>query len=263
MKCNSGFAKRCFIYIICILGYIIPYAQSSFTKLIWQDEFNIPGKPDTSRWGYDTGNGCPAVCGWGNNELQYYTDRTENAIVEDGILKIKAKRENYNGAAFTSARLLSKGKFSVKYGRIEARVRVPEGVGTWPAFWMLGANIDKVGWPNCGEIDIMEHRGYELNKIFGTLHYPAHHGENANGKTLVVENAAKEFHVYTAEWTEEHISISVDGKLIHKVQNKKDIPFNHEFFILLNMAIGGGFAGPVDPAFSHATFEIDYVRVYQ
>lgn len=140
--------------------------------LIWSDEFDTPGAPDPSKWGYDIGDGCPANCGWGNSELQYYTNRPDNSIVSGSILKIIAKAENYNGKAYTSARLLSKNKFSFKYGKVEVRAKLPAGVGTWPAIWTLGNNINTVGWPACGEMDIMEHRGSELNKIFGTLHYP-------------------------------------------------------------------------------------------
>lgn len=238
-------------------------AQPQYTKLVWSDEFNTPGLPDASKWAYDTGSGCPQRCGWGNNELQYYTARAENAVVEGGTLRIHAKKEAFQSAAYTSARIKSKGKFDFKYGKIEVRAKLPEGIGTWPAIWMLGSNIDKTGWPACGEIDVMEHRGYELNKIFGTLHYPGRSGDNANGHYLMVNDVTKSFHLYAAEWTEKSIRIYADGKLVHEVANHKDIPFNHDFFIILNVAIGGNFAGPVDPAFQHSTMEVDYVRVYQ
>ncbi len=247
------------LFAICVQGC----AQTGFSKLVWQDEFDKPGKPDPSRWGYDTAHGCPNNCGWGNNELQYYTTRTDNSIVEGGVLKVKAQRENYNGASFTSARLLSKGKFAFTYGKVEIRAKIPQGVGTWPAVWMLGNNVEKVGWPKCGEIDIVEHRGYELNKIFGTFHYPGRSGDKADGKTLVIQNATSDFHIYSTEWTKEAINIFVDGKMIHSLKNGAGVPFNHEFFLLINMAIGGGFAGPVDPAFNAATLEVDYIRVYQ
>ena len=137
------------------------------TAPFWADEFNTDGAPDATKWGYDIGTGAG---GWGNNELQYYTNRPENVIVQGGVLKIKAIRENYLGSSYTSARILTKGKFAFTYGRVEVRAKVPEGVGTWPAAWMLGNNISTVGWPNCGEIDILEHKGSELNKIYGTLH---------------------------------------------------------------------------------------------
>ena len=228
--------------------------------LVWADEFNTNGAPDASKWGYDIGTGSN---GWGNNELQYYTNRPENVIVKDGMLKIMAKKENYQGSTFTSARLLTKGKFDFKYGKVEVRAKVPAGVGTWPAAWMLGSNIDAVGWPECGEIDIMEHLGRDLNKIYGTLHYPGHSGGNANGNTRMITNATTEFHVYKLDWSATNISIYVDDQLVHSVPNSLSIPFNQNFFIITNLAIGGNFGGAVDPALTEATLEVDYIRVYQ
>lgn len=227
--------------------------------LVWSDEFNTPGAPDAGKWGFDIGTGSN---GWGNNELQYYTNRSENVSVSNGTLKITARRESFSGSAFTSARLLTKNKFSTKYGKIEARIKLPAGVGTWPAFWMLGNNIDAVGWPACGEIDIMEHKGSDEGRIYGTLHYPGRSGGNANGLTTNVPNVTTEFHVYTVEWNASTIKISVDGREFFSFANSNTVPFNHEFFILLNVAMGGGFGGPVDPAFTSATMEVDYVRVY-
>lgn len=227
--------------------------------LLWSDEFNTNGAPDPSKWGYDLGVGSG---GWGNNELQYYTSRPENAVVQGGVLQIKAIREAFSGSPFTSARLLSKNKFSVKYGRVDVSAKLPAGIGTWPAIWMLGNNISTVGWPACGEIDIMEHRGSELNKIFGTLHYPGRFGGNADGNTRMIANATTAFHKYSLEWTASTIRISVDDDLIHAVPNSAAIPFNQEFFFILNVAMGGNFAGAVDPAFTGATMEIDYIRVY-
>lgn len=232
-------------------------------SLIWSDEFNIAGSPDPAKWGYDIGDGCPNICGWGNNELQYYTNRTDNVIVSNGTLKIIAKAENYNGKAYTSARLLSKDKFSFKYGKVEARAKLPAGIGTWPAIWTLGNNINTAGWPACGEMDIMEHVGRELNKIYGTLHYPGRSGGNADGNTKMISNATTAFHIYTLEWTSALIKISVDGELIHSVVNSNNLPFNQNFFLLLNIAMGGNFGGPVESGFSSAAMEIDYIRVYQ
>jgi beta-glucanase (GH16 family) len=239
-------------------------AQKGFTKLIWSDEFNTEGLPDSSKWGYDIGTGCPNNCGWGNNELEYYTvARSENARVTKGKLVIEARKESFEGADYTSARLVSKNKFAFKYGRVETSAKLPAGIGTWPAIWMLGANIDSVDWPSCGEIDIMEHRGRELDKIFGTLHYPGRSGDNANGNTIMIKNATTEFHKYAMEWTEKNLKFFVDGKLFHEVVNSESIPFNHTFSLILNLAIGGNFAGPVDPAFKGAAMEIEYIRVYQ
>lgn len=229
-------------------------------SLLWSDEFDTPGAPDPAKWGYDIGNGSG---GWGNNELQYYTNRTDNAIISGGTLKIIAKRESFSGSAFTSARLLTKDKFSFKYGKVEARAKLPVGVGTWPAIWMLGNNINTTGWPACGEIDIMEHLGRDLNKIYATLHYPGRSGGNADGNSKIISNATTAFHIYTLEWTSSLIKISVDGDLIHSVANSSSIPFNQNFFLIMNIAMGGNFGGPVDPAFTNASMEIDYVRVYQ
>jgi hypothetical protein len=228
--------------------------------LVWSDEFDVDGAPNSSKWGYEIGTGSG---GWGNNELQYYTSRPENAVVVGGILKIIAKKETYMGSAYTSARLLSKNKYSFKYGRIEVRAKFPTGVGTWPAAWMLGDNISTVGWPACGETDIVEHLGRDLNKIYGTLHYPGRSGGNADGNTIIIPDATTAFHTYSVDWSATAIKIYVDSQLYHTVVNSAALPFNQNFFILLNMAMGGNFGGAIDPAFTNATFEIDYVRVYQ
>lgn len=234
--------------------------SATTASLVWSDEFNIDGTPDASKWGYDIGNGSG---GWGNSELEYYTSRPENVIVQGGVLKIKAIKENYNGSQYTSARMLSKNKFVLTYGRVEVKAKLPAGVGTWPAIWMLGSDFETNSWPNCGEIDIMEHRGSELNKIFGTLHYPGHSGGSANGSTKIITNATTEFHIYKLDWTAASINIYVDDQLYHSVPNSPAIPFNHSFFFILNVAMGGNFAGSVDPLFSNSTMEIDYIRVYK
>jgi beta-glucanase (GH16 family) len=226
--------------------------------LIWSDEFNANGAPDPSKWGYDIGAG-----GWGNNELEYYTNRLENAVVSGGVLKINAIRENFSGSNFTSARLVSKDKFSFKYGKVEVSAKLPAGVGTWPAIWMLGTDISTVSWPACGEIDIMEHVGKDLNKIYATLHYPGRSGGSADGNTKIISNATTEFHKYSLDWSPTAIKIYVDDQLIHTVPNSAAIPFNHDFFFILNVAMGGNFAGLVDAAFTNASMEIDYIRVYQ
>lgn len=227
--------------------------------LIWSDDFDSPGAPNSSKWGYDTGAG-----GWGNNELQYYTSRPDNSIVTaDGTLKITLKKESYQGSAYTSARLLTKGKFSFKYGRVVVRAKLPAGGGTWPAVWMLGDNISTVSWPACGEIDIMEHKGNQLNKIYSTMHYTGHSGGGGVGGTVMISNATTEFHVYKCEWNAESIKFYVDGNLFYTFANNGSLPFNQKFFLILNIAMGGNFGGTVDPAFSSASMEIDYVRVYQ
>lgn len=227
-------------------------------SLVWSDEFNANGAPDPAKWGYDLGGG-----GWGNGELQYYTSRAENAVVQNGVLRINLIKENFSGSNYTSARLLSRGKFSFKYGTVEARAKLPAGGGTWPAIWMLGNNISTVSWPACGEIDIMEHVGNSLNRIHGTLHYPGRSGGNADGNSKLISNATTEFHLYKLEWTAAAIKIYVDNEIIHTVVNSNALPFNQEFFFILNVAMGGSFGGAVDPAVTNAAMEIDYVRVFQ
>ncbi len=229
-------------------------------SLIWGDEFNTPGQPDPAKWGYDIGTGSG---GWGNNELQYYTNRVENVTVSGGTLKIIAKKETYSGSAYTSARMLTKDKFSFKYGKVEFSAKLPTGAGTWPAIWSLGNNFTTVGWPACGEIDFMEHVGAQQNKIFGTLHHPGHSGGNADGGTVVISNASTAFHKYTVEWTATTIKFSVDDVPFYTFPNTASLPFNQNFFMIMNVALGGNFGGPVDPAFVNSTMEVDYIRVYQ
>lgn len=228
--------------------------------LIFSDEFNVNGMPDATKWGYDIGTGSG---GWGNNELEYYTNRSQNAFVQNGVLKITAIKENYSGSAYTSARLLSKDKFSFKYGKVEVSAKLPAGVGTWPAIWMLGNNINTVSWPACGEIDIMEHLGRDLNKIYGTLHYPGRSGGNADGATTMISNATTAFHKYTLDWSATEIKFYVDDVVFKTFANNASVPFNQNFFMILNLAMGGNFGGAVDPSFTNASMEIDYIRVYQ
>lgn len=256
LKCKNYQSSTIVLFILLLLQQSA-FAQTKYHKLIWADEFNHNGAPDGSKWNYELGAG-----GWGNNELEYYTSRPQNVMVKDGVLKITALKENYKGSDYTSARILTKGKFSFKYGRVEVRAKLPSGVGTWPAIWMLGSNVDSAHWPACGEIDIMEHLGRDMHTIYGTLHYPEHYGDHANGKTTPIKDATQ-FHIYGLEWSPSVIKISVDGKVYQTVPNSPDIPFNHNFFIILNEAMGGNFGGPVDPKVTKATMEIDYVRVYQ
>jgi len=229
-------------------------------NLIWSDEFDIPGSPDATKWGFNIGTGAG---GWGNNELEYYTSRTDNAVVSNGTLKIIAKKEAYSGSAYTSARLLSKELFSFKYGKIEVSAKLPSGLGTWPAIWMLGNNISTVNWPACGEIDIMEHRASELNKIYGTFHYPTQVNPYGDGATISIPTATTNFHRYSAIWSPASIQLLVDDVVFYTLPNSAGLPFNQNFFVILNLAMGGNFAGSIDPNFTSATLEIDYIRVYQ
>lgn len=223
--------------------------------LVWSDEFDTNGAPDAANWTYDLGAG-----GWGNQEVQTYTNNAENVVVQDGYLKITAKAD---GNGYTSARLKSQGLQAFTYGKVEIRAKLPEVQGTWPALWMLGSNFTEIGWPYCGEIDIMEQTGWDKNTILGTCHW---HDGNANasyGETIAVPDSTTEFHVYSLEWTAESLKISVDGTPYYTLANNADLPFNADFFFIMNVAMGGTLGGTIDPAFSEAVMEVDYIRVYQ
>lgn len=231
---------------------------TDYTNLVWSDEFNIDGAPDSSKWGYDLGAG-----GWGNGEAQYYTNSSNNVIVQGGNLKITAKAENFSGSNYTSARLKSENKFEFTYGKVEVRAKLPSGGGTWPAIWMLGQNYATNTWPACGEIDIMEHKGNVPDKIYGTLHYPGSSGGNGNGNTIDISGASSQFHVYKAVWSPNSVRLYVDNVLFHTVINNGSLPFNADFFLILNVAMGGTFGGSISPTFTQSSMEVDYVRVYQ
>ena len=218
--------------------------------MAWSDEFNGPtgSVVDSTKWSFDVGGN-----GWGNNELETYTSRTANAHLQDGSLVINAIKETFTGPDkisrnYTSARLVTKNKFSQAYGRFEARIRIPYGQGIWPAFWMLGDNIDTVHWPNCGEIDIMENIGREPSMVHGTFHGPGYSGGSGVSAAYRLANSQKfsdSFHEFAVEWEPNVIRFYVDGSL-YKTRTPADLPagaqwvFDHPFFIILNVAVGGG-----------------------
>lgn len=230
---------------------------SIFDTLIWEDNFEVDGAPDPANWTYDLGTGSS---GWGNNEAQSYTDSPNNIIIEDGILKITARTEN---GGYSSARIKTEGLFGFTYGRVEVRAKLPTGGGTWPAIWMLGQNYKTNPWPESGEIDIMEHVGNSQNTVFSSLHMPGNFGGNAITKSIVESTVSSEFHNYSVEWSPTLIKFMIDDKVYHTFDNSSDTPFNADFFIILNMAMGGNFGGGIDPDFTESTFEIDYVKVFQ
>jgi Glycosyl hydrolases family 16 len=234
--------------------------QQPERKLIWSEEFDKDGAPNTAVWGYDLGNGDN---GWGNAEKQYYTNRPDNVVVKDGILTITAKKETLNGFGYTSARLQTANKFAFTYGRVEIRAKLPTGGGTWPALWMLGSNFATAGWPACGEIDMMEAKGNEPNKIHGTLHYPGRSGGNADTGSTTISNASTEFHIYSVDWSATSIKMYIDGNLFQTFPNNSTLPFNKDFFLILNVAMGGTFGGTIDPGFVSSSMDVDYIRVYQ
>lgn len=232
-------------------------------ELVWHDEFD-GDTIDRSNWTFDIGAG-----GWGNGEAQYYTDRPENAYTEDGMLVIEARQERFEESYYTSARLKSEGLQEFQYGRMEARLRVPAGRGLWPAFWMLGSNFRTVGWPDSGEIDIMEYIGREPDLIFGTIYGPGYSGALGLSKWNRQEfNIADDFHTYAIEWDENQITWFFDGEAYNTYTREdvgtRDWPFDQPFFFILNLALGGQLPGPIglDTEFP-ARYLVDYVRVYQ
>ncbi|OUW37995.1 MAG: hypothetical protein CBD44_02240 [Flavobacteriaceae bacterium TMED184] len=243
--------------------------------LIWSDEFDYEGSPDIDKWHHQTI--APNNGSWWNGELQHYTDRIENSSVNNGTLKIKAKKEQYefddSSKSYTSARLNS--KFSFRYGRIDVRAKLPKGAGTWPAIWTLGANINEignyfgdqfgnVGWPACGEIDIMEQNGWNKNNVIGHLHWADNSGEYKNqGGTKSIENSYDEFHTYSLVWDSSKISILLDDNTFFSMPNTSNNPYDNDHYLLLNIAVGGNLGGDVPSNFSEEIMEIDYVRIYQ
>ncbi|TPV33387.1 glycoside hydrolase family 16 protein [Paucihalobacter ruber] len=243
---------------------------TTFNNLVAEDNFDVDGAPDPNIWSFEIGDGtAQGIPGWGNNELQFYTDRTENVKVENGFLLITAKQELFNGAGYTSARLITKGKLETQYGRVEARMRLPFGQGMWPAFWMLGDDNNGTEiWPNIGEIDIMENRGQEPTKIIGSVHGPGYSGGNAVSKEYNLENDRFDtnFHVFGIEWGPNYINYYVDDVLYNQI-TPKDVPgewvFDRPFYIIINLAVGGSFVGsPNNQTVFPQTMLVDYVRIY-
>jgi len=236
-------------------------------QLVWSDEFDGAAgeSPDSAKWEFDIGVG-PNNDGWGNSELEYYTNRPVNASIDsNGNLAITARRELYAGSAFTSARIKTKGLFEQTYGRFEARLKMPWG----PGIWLLGGNVDNVGWPQCGEIDIMELRGQKPNMINGTVHGPGYSGGGGITKTFAFENDRfdVDFHVFAIEWGTDYIDFYVDNTLYQRITPDNvtgNWVFNHPFFIILNVAVGGNYVGfPSSQTPFPQTMYVDYVKVYK
>jgi beta-glucanase (GH16 family) len=250
-----------------------PLQQFGWT-LVWSDEFSGPygSSPDSKKWTYDIGGN-----GWGNHELEYYTKRPENVHVEEGNLVINARKESFTGADgvtrdYTSARLKTIGLFVQSYGRFEARIKIPEGQGMWPAFWLLGQDIPSVGWPKCGEIDIMENIGKEPATVHGSLHGPSSTGATSDMTSIFSlpagQNFADDFHLYAVEWEPDVVRFYVDANL-YATFRSSDWPaggkwvFDHPFFIILNLAVGGDWPGSPDASTKFPqSMLVDFVRVY-
>ncbi|MEO1030054.1 glycoside hydrolase family 16 protein [Winogradskyella sp.] len=257
---------------------------ANFNTITMQDEFDVDGAPDPTVWGYEIGDGtAQGIPGWGNNELQYYTDRPENVVVENGMLKITAIQEDFEGSSYTSARILTQGLFEQQYGRFEARIKLPWGKGLWPAFWLLGNDCAENPWPNCGEIDIMEYLGDDPTVVFGSVHGPGYNGGDSVSKEYRLPDARfdDEFHVFGVEWSPNRINYYVDDVLYQSItpetiadeaaesiddsllDNAGEWVFNRPFYIIINIAVGGNLPGSpnADTVFPQ-TMYVDYVRAY-
>ncbi len=238
-------------------------------ELVWSDEFDYEGAPNPEKWSYDVGGN-----GWGNNERQYYTVG-ENVIVDGEKMVIEARKEDFGGSEYTSTRIITKNKGDWLYGKFEISAKLPAGKGTWPAIWMLPTDKEYGSWPQSGEIDIMEHVGYDMNKIHTTVHTKAynHTAGTQKGKGVKIENVSTEFHKYGMEWLPDKILFYIDDVLVnqfvptdYKDENSyKEWPFDGRFHLLINIALGGDWGGAngFDESIYPVTMEIDYVRVYQ
>lgn len=249
-------------------GFDAPTSYPGYS-LAWSDEFSGPSL-NSSFWSYDVGDGCPNLCGWGNNELQYYTSSADNLFFQDGKMIIEAKKQSFSGKNYTSARIKTAGKKTVKFGRIDFRAKLPKGKGIWPAFWMLPQNSVYGGWPRSGELDIMEMVGHEPNKVHGTLHFGPGPGsvQITRSYTLPAGNFADAFHVFSIEWEPDVIRWYVDGNLFSTAEKaafgNNNYPFNEDFYFLINLAVGGNWPGNPDATTQFPQWLIvDYVRVYQ
>ena len=242
-------------------------AKPSIWRITWYDEFDgANGQvPDLSRWSFDTGGE------WGQNELQYYTNRSINAHVENGLLLITAQREDFLGNEYTSARLTTQSIFEQKYGRFEARIKLPSGRGLWPAFWLLGNNIDQVHWPYCGEIDVMEYLGHEPSVVYGSVHSPNPFDIRVHTTSFSLyrgQSFSDDFHLFAVEWQPAEIRFFVDGAQYVSFTPQQLMPgetwvYDHPFFIILNMAVGGAWPGNPDPSTVFPqSMVVDYIRVY-
>ena len=256
--------KKISLLLLCALALYTAQAQK---KLVWSDEFNYSGLPDSSKWSYDVGGH-----GWGNNELQFYTKaQTKNARVAGGYLVVEVHKEAKETRDYTSARLVSKNKGDWKYGRIEVRAKLPQGRGVWPAIWMLPTEWKYGGWPRSGEIDIMEFVGYQPDSVHGTVHTKAfnHTMGTQKGKGLKFDDLSKAFHVYAIEWSKDKIDFFVDDQHYLTFSNTgkgvDEWPFDQPFHLILNVAVGGGWGGKmgIDPSVYPQQMQVDYVRVYQ
>jgi beta-glucanase (GH16 family) len=258
---------------VLLIVALVWFSTTCFARqdtLLWSDEFDGTGLPNPANWNCESGNN-----GFGNNEIQNYTNNTRNIRQENGVLVIEARK---SGSSWTSARVTTNNKYEFAYGRIVFRAKLPAGIGTWPALWLLGANTDSVGWPACGEIDIMEHVGKDPAVVQSAMHTPSSYGNTINKKSKFISTYNSEFHLYEANWKSDRIEFSYDNTLIYTYKphplNASTWPFSNPCYIIMNIAMGGnlgsdpkfetsGLKNGIDPALTSARMEIDYVRVYQ
>ncbi|MEM8886707.1 MAG: glycoside hydrolase family 16 protein [Bacteroidota bacterium] len=277
------FITRLILYAFCVLvlietgcntaGITTAQKQAKHQELVWSDEFDYEGLPDPAKWSYDVGDACdlPAGCGWGNQELQYYTkENLKNARVENGILTIELHKEKIKNSNYSSARLVTKGKGDWKYGTIEVRAKLPRGKGVWGAIWMLSTEDKYKGWPHSGEIDIMENVGFDPDTIHSSAHTLAYHHSIGTYKTgkISLPDSGEKFYTYKLEWEKDEYRIYADDQLIFRFEKEADDfkvwPFDQKFHLIMNIAYGGFWGGKegLDDDALPAKMEIDYVRVY-
>ncbi len=239
-------------------------------ELVWSDEFQT-NELNESDWTFEIGNGCPNICGWGNNELEFY-QRDNVSFRDNDYLIIEARPEQVGSNQFTSSRIITQDKVEVKYGRVDIRAVLPTGRGLWPALWMLGANIDQVGWPACGEMDIMELIGSDPGTVHGTFHYgnsfPEHMFEGSGSALTNNEIFNDEFHIFSLVWEEDHVQVLRDNQLVHEIRPEntepQNYPFNEDFFFIFNVAVGGNWPGsPTSTTPFPQHMIVDYIRVFQ
>jgi len=243
---------------------IEPKETDKSYQLVWQDEFDVDGKPDATKWGFEYGR-------IRNQESQYYTDSLKNIRVQNGHLILEAHKEQIEDASYTSASITTQDITEWTYGKFEVRAKLPKGKGMWPAIWMLSENWKEVGWPECGEIDIMEHVGYEKDTIYGTVHTKAYNHVigTQKGGSVFIENPYSEFHNYSVEWSPEQVNFFLDGKMYQQFQNEHktmaEWPFDQDFHLKLNIAVGGSWGGVegIEDGIFPQQMVVDYVRVYQ
>lgn len=262
--------KLLFVVATSISLLVASFSQKEEPRLIWSDEFDGDSL-DPSKWKAIIGYGCPNLCGFGNNEAQYYTDSEANLDVEDGVLTISATTDQVGKNEYSSAKLVTKGLAQWKYGRFEVKAKIPAGKGIWPAIWMLPAKNNCRGWPRSGEIDIMEHVGYNPDMIYGTVHTQSFNRMKGTqkGDSLKIKNVYDDFHVFAVEWRAEKIDFFIDGEKYHTFentgsQNSDEWPFDQPFYMVLNVAVGGSWGGKFGIAndIFPNRMEIDYVRIY-